>query len=371
MRTYLFLILSTIGLIGNYLFPIETPGLYLAFDPFTLIFGGASILSGLLGNSAEMSAEERAAALREKGVKEFLNIHIPDAASQRLALEEFVQTGKLTPELETVYKAANTEMDKVKRDPRLKESRMRALSSLEDLGYGGESTADAAAQQKALIESGARSRGQQDAILSSMERRGQLGSGLELTARMDAAQAEGDRLATQGLDLEKERRDRALKAVMGAGDLAGKIESDEFKMDADVAKARDAMSLFNIQNMQAVGNRNTDRTNAGNQYNLDREQSIADKNVGTRNFEQQYNKELAQKRFDNQVTRANGISGQYANQAAGESAAGKSAADMWGSVASGIGQVGASITGKKAKEAPAVNFSTQDDEDEDFFGRVA
>jgi hypothetical protein len=315
-----------------------------------LLGAAASVIPGLIGNGAQMSAQERAAALQEKGVQEWLKLNIPDPEQQKLALEKFISTGELTPEFEQAAMALDSELGKVQVDPRLKESRMRALASLEEQGYGGESLQDQAARQQALIESGSANRGRQEAVLSSMERRGQLGSGLELAGRMDAAQAEGDRLASNSLGLEADRRNRALASIAGAGDLAGSIQGDDYNMAANLAKSRDAINMFNTQNMQGVNQRNTDRSNDANRYNQDMKQSLANQNTGLNNFQQQYNKELQQQKFQNEAAKAGGVSGQYGAQAQGAQQAGQSAANMWGNIASGAGTLAYGVMQKKDKE---------------------
>lgn len=309
--------------------------------PIPIIAGAvASGVSGLVGHLSNMSAQERAQAIQEKGVQEWLKLNIPDPAAQKLALEKFVSAGELIPQLEAPLKNAETEFKKIQSDPRLKEARMRSLGSLEEQGYGGEQVQDAAAREKAIIESGAANRGHQQAIVSDLGRRGQLGGGLELTARLDAQQADADRLANQSLGLESDRRNRALNAISGAGDLAGKIQSQDYAEQSDAAKAADAINLFNTSNFQNVSNRNTDRANSANQWNLTNAQDIANNNTKTANFEQQYNKELNQQRFENEAKKTAGITGQYGQQAAGQVAAGQGAAQMWGGIASGAGQLG-------------------------------
>lgn len=307
---------------------------------FSSIMIGGSLLAGGIGGLQEASAADRAALLQDKAVQEWLRVNVPDIAGQQLSLEEFIQTGRLTPELEQAAKLAETEFAKVQADPKLKEARLRALSSLEEQGFGGEQVQDEAAREQAIIDSGAANRGRQEAILGDMERRGQLGSGLELAARQDAAQAEGDRLASQAMDLESQRRLRGLEAISQAGDLAGDIQSDDWKMASDVAKAKDAINLFNTQNAQSVAGRNVDRNNDASRYNLDLQQGIADKNVASRNYQQEKNKALIQQQFENKAAKAAGVSGQYGQQAKAELAAGQSAADMWGSLGSGLSKLG-------------------------------
>jgi hypothetical protein len=344
-----FWVLSALGWVGTLFFPTESHAT-LAFLPL-LIGGLAALGSGIAGSLANASAQERAAMLQEKGMKEWFDLNIPNPEERKLALQRFVQVGELHPSLEQSVKAGESELNKVGQDPKLRESRMRALASLEDLGSGGENVQDAAARQKALIDSGAANRGRQEAVIGDFARRGQLGSGLELTARLDAAQAEGDRNASNALDLETSRRQRALQAISGAGSLAGDISDDDYRMASERAKANDAINAFNTQNLIGMNQRNTDRTNDASKFNLTNKQDISNRNVGLSNHEQEFNSNLLQQDFENRKAKAAGVSGQYDKQAGAAIRAGENAGNMWAGVASGVGKAAQGI-GKAATAKP-------------------
>lgn len=306
-------------------------------DPITgAAIGGGAVLTGVLGFLSNKSAQDRAEALQDKSFKEWLSVNIPDPRDQKLALEQFVVTGKLTPQLETAIKQDPSAFEKVNANAQLKASRMRSLKSLEDLGTGAETFQDKAAQQKALIDSAAKSRGEQQAITSSLGQRGQLGTGLELTARMSGAQAAGDRNASNALDIESQRRARAFKAIESAGNLAGQMSNDDLKLQSDKARASDAISNFNTRNMQDVLSRNVNTSNKAQEYNLNNEQDISNKNTSMRNYEQEKNKNLFQQEFENKAKRAAGITGQYDKGADRAIQSGQSAAQFWGSLAGNI-----------------------------------
>lgn len=327
----------------------------------------ASLGSGVAGAVTNMSAQQRAQLLQDKGVQEWLKVNVPDPEQQKIALDQFTRTGKLTPELEQAVKPLDSQFNKIQSDPRLKESRMRALSALEQQGYGGEQVQDRATRQEALIDSAARSRGQQEAITSSIARRGQLGGGSELAARLSTAQADADRNAKIGLDSETQRRQRMLQSIAGAGDLAGNIQNQNFQQAAAAAQAQDAINMFNTQNTQNVANRNINRNNEAQTYNLNMDQDVANRNVGLKNYEQEYNKELLQQQFQNQAAKAGGIAGQYGQQANQATQQGQSAANMWGGVASGAGSLGlgaGKILSPKSTSGAPSNLVTQQDEDD-------
>lgn len=300
-----------------------------------LISGGA----GLIGGLSQMSAAERAQLLREKGVKEWLDINIPNPEEQKLALEKFVVAGELSPHLETAVKQDPSAFEAISEDPGLRASKLRALRSLESLGTGEATFADKAAQEEALIDQAARSRGNQKAIMSSLASRGQLGTGLELASRMDQNQADADMGAKTTLGLEANRRANALKAIQGAGSLAGDMADDDYRISSDAARAKDAISNFNATNLQNVNSANTRALNSADQWNLTNRQDISNKNTAQNNYEQQYNKELLQKEFENKAKRAAGVSGQYGDAADSAVKAGDSAAKFWGGLAGTLPKV--------------------------------
>ena len=337
------------------------------------IAAAGTATAGIAGAVANMSAQDRAKLLQEQGVQQWLKVNIPDPKEQQLALDKFVRTGTFTPELEKAVKPLDTEFKKIQQDPRLKESRMRALAALEQQGYGGEQVQDTAARQQALIDAGAKNRGEQEAITSSMARRGQLGTGLELAARQAASQSNQDRLANSALEIEKQRRNRALQSITGAGDLAGNIQNADFQRNAAIAQAQDAINMFNTQNTQGVQQRNVNRANEASQYNLGMDQDIANRNVGLNNFQQQYNKELLQQQFQNQAAKAAGLTGQYNNQAQNAIEGGKNAGNMWAGIAGGLSSVGANFAKDATKVEGAVPqpLKFAGDDETDKYGAYA
>lgn len=332
-------------------------------DPITLVAGGGAVVSGVLGAIAQMDANARAQMLQDRSFQEWLKINIPDPNEQKLALEQFVVAGKLTPAMETAIKQEPSAFENVVEDKRTKTSRLRSLKSLEDLGTGAETFEDKAGLAKALIQSGAKSRGAQKLIESQIAQRGQMGTGLELVAKMDQAQADADRAGTQALDIESNRRLRSLKALESAGNLAGDIGDDDYRMKSDRARAADEISSFNTRNMQDVLSRNTAANNRAAEYNLNNEQDVANKNTSLSNYEQEFNKGLTQKKFENETTLAAGKSGQYAGAAKTATDAGKNAAEFWGTLAGNVPKVATALKGSTSKTAEVPDRMVDDEED--------
>lgn len=304
-----------------------------------IALAAGSAASGIAGAAANMSAQDRAKLLQDQGVQQWLSVNIPDPAQQKLALNQFVQAGTIAPSLQTAVKQADSQLQSIKTNPALQNTRLRALSSLEQQGYGGEQVQDTAAREKALIDSGAAARGQQQQILGSLARRGQLGTGLELTGRLDAAQGNANNLASNALDIEAARRNRALQAVQGAGNLAGDIQNQQFGQQAQQASAQDAINRFNAANAQGVNAANAQASQAANLYNLQNAQNVANQNTQTQNYQQEYNSKLLQQQFANQAAKAAGLTGQYNNQANTAIQSGQNLGNMFGGISSGLGKI--------------------------------
>ncbi len=301
-----------------------------------LLAGGAiaSAVGGVANAAANMSAADRAKAAQDKGLQEWLKINVPDPKDQQLALERFVSAGEIDPKLETAIKQDPSGLKQVTTSMAQKGAQNRALQELQQVGSeGGLRLQDKAALQDATLESNMKAKADRDAITADMARKGQGGSGFELAAQLGAQQGQADRDANSSLKVAAGAQERALQAIMGGGDMATKMRSQEFGEEAEKAKAQDAINRFNTTNLQDIGQRNIASQNAAQVANLANKQDILNKNVGVSNQQQQYNKELQQRQFDNQVKLAAGKSGQYGQQAQGELNQGQ----MIGNAASNIG----------------------------------
>lgn len=347
---------------------------------FFLAALGAQLLSGAIGAASSAGDRARAVAANQEALKAWLDVNVPDPAAQKVVLQRFVQTGELGPELEAAVKRDATEFEKIQLDPRLKETRMRALSSLEDIGDGGLTLSDRADIERATSDINVMDRGKRESIVDSFARRGQLGSGAALTSQLMGAQGATNRASQMQLDTLAAARKRALDAIMGAGQLAGDIQSDDYKQQSDLAQARDAIAEFNTKNMQGVMNRNVDRRNAANEYNLNLRQKVSDANTKLANDEQIYNKGLIQQEFENKARKAAGLSGQYGKQADAYNDSANRTAGQWAAAGSAIGK-GALAYGLSERqprntfqydpEPMYIDSSVRDDDKEKFWESLA
>ena len=306
---------------------------------------GGSILSSLFGI---FGGDDKAQQYADKAIQELIKVNIPDPAAQKIAYERYRSAGELSPELEHAIKADPSAFEQIVQNQKYSQAQDRALGQLQSLGEeGGLSLSDKAALQEQLITNANKDKANRDAIADDMARRGQLGSGMALQAQLGGAQAAGDRDAMARLKALGGAQDRALQAIQGAGDLAGKLQSQDYQRQSDVASARDRINQFNTQNAQSVQQRNVAARNNAAQTNLENQQRLMNANTDMGNEEQRYNKSLIHQNFDDQMKKAGAMAGVYgnaANQAQGQAAQQR---QSWGAIGSSLGQMGSSIQQQK------------------------
>ena len=301
------------------------------------IGGIASAGAGIANYAANMSAADRAAALQDRSLQEWLKLNIPDPREQEVALEQFVSQGTIVPKLESAISQNPSEFKKITTNAGQKTAQNRALSELEKLGYeGGLGLQDRADLQDSMMQSQVADRGNRQAIEADAARRGMGGSGFELQSRLAGQQSTGDRDANNSLKIAAQARDRALQAIMGAGDLATRYRTQDFSEQSETARAEDAINRFNTGNLQDVQSRNIGNQNRTSEINAREKQRIADANTGLSNQQQLYNSGLKQQNFENQMAVTAGKSGQYGGQAAMAQNQGQMAGNFYSNLGTGI-----------------------------------
>jgi len=309
----------------------------MGFDPISLGLEGAGAIASLFGM---FGGDAESKKYVDKAIQEFIKIHVPDPEMQKLALERYMSAGQLSPELEHQIKADPTAFQDVVKNVKYQQAQDRALGQLQSLGEeGGLSLSDKADLQDQMIQNANKDKANRDAITDDLARRGQLGSGMALQAQIAGAQQAGDRDASMRLRTLGDARDRALRAIEGAGDLAGNMQNADYQRQSDLAQARDRINQFNTQNAQAVQQRNVASQNDAQAKNLANRQNIMNSNTDLANKEQQYNKELLQKQFENEMSLAGAKARVYGN-AANQAQQGK---QKYGAIGSSLGQIGTSI----------------------------
>ena len=309
-------------------------------EPVTMGLLGASAISSLAGMFGGNDADKYI----EQAIQELIKVKIPDPEQQKLALERYRSAGVLSPELEHAIKSDPTAFEQVVQNQKYAQAQDRALSQLQSLGEeGGLSLSDRADIQEQVIANANKDKANRDAITDEMDRRGQLGSGMALQAQLGGAQAAGDRDAQIRMRSLAGAQDRALQSIMGAGELAGNLQSQDYQRKSDLASARDRINQFNTQNAQSVQQRNVGYRNAAAASNLDNQQRLMNANVDIGNQEQTHNRGLAQQQFENEMQVAGAKANAYAGAANQSNQNAAQTRQTWGAVGSGLGQIGASM----------------------------
>lgn len=299
----------------------------------------AAVAGGAMGAMNSAAARKSAIEANQKAVQEWMDVHVPDPEQQKIALQRYVSSGEFTPQLQKAIKADPSAMQAVHGSDQGKQAQLQALSSLQSEGlHGGLDIRDQAALQGAENDAATRAHGRADTIQSNMAQRGLGGSGLALAAQMGNAQNANQIDASNSLNAAASSRQRALDSIMGAGQLGGQINAQQYGEQANLAKAQDAINTFNTQNAQNVSNTNVGLNNSANMYNLQNKQNISNANTDMSNKEQLYNKNLYQQDFQNRMGLASGRANAQVGAANNYNQQADRTAQQWAGVGSGVGQ---------------------------------
>lgn len=250
------------------------------------VIGGAAggILGGFFSGDKGEDQYAEQQRLMEETLRELEGIPLPEL--EKIAYENPRWLDDLV-----AVKQAESKMNQIAVDPRLKNQQLAAMSALDEIVQGGGLTAmDRANLNRVQTDAATQDRGRREAILQSMNQRGMGGSGLELLNQLQSSQAATDRASQQGLDIAGMAQQRALNALMNQGQMAGQMRGQEFGEQAQIAAANDAINRFNAQNqMQA------------REFNVGGRQNTANAGVDLRNRAMEYNAQIPQRTFQNQM----------------------------------------------------------------------
>ena len=321
--------------------------------PFTaaLVGGGLSVVGGLVGADAAGKDRDAANQARRDAMAQFAGIKPPSIDEMTLALENYQNTGIMTPELEQAIALGNTDLENITSDPRLKSEQMAALSQISGIASGAPQAGDMAGFELARQNAAGEAQARQGQILQDMQQRGQGGSGAELLAKLKGNQSSAQMLANADLEQAKAMQQARLQALQSQSTMAGNMRNQDYSEQANLANARDAIAKYNAQNSQGVQHSNVSAKNQATASNLTNAQNIANMNTETKNKQQIANKGLHKQNFDNQMSLASAKAGQFGNQAAASDAQAKQTAGMWSTIGQGAGDmaIGAYGASQKAK----------------------
>lgn len=307
----------------------------------------ANVIGALISQASGAKSLQQQKDLIKQARDTYANIKDPEQKAE--ALEELKRQGIYTPEMEQIFDAPDSAFANYNVDPELVQAQKDALYQLKDLSNSGLNDSDKLAVEQAKRDVVGQQTSRDATILDNLRARGMNSAGMEMAMRQGSDQALSDRVANYEAQVQAEARNRALQAMMQSGQLAGNMRSQGFDEAKSKAAATDAINMFNANNRQQVTGRNTDRTNEGARTNLSEDQRIADANVGIRNATTQYNNGAGQRAFDNQMAKANGMTGQVGNAVQVSENGRKANNDMWSGIIKGVNQ-GASTWSNSQKD---------------------
>lgn len=294
----------------------------------------APIVGGLMGNIMSAGDRRQAKKMMKQAYEELKKVGLPPDLSAPLILQEFQKAGILTPELEEDLTLARSEFESIQEDPELRDTQLEALNRFKQQtkgGLAGDERAALAEIQKTLAQE---AEGKRQQILLDSQRRGMGGSGAELIAQLQGAQAADDRASTQGNELMKLIAERVRSGANDMAGLSGTMRDQDYTRARDRAAAIDARNQFQYTNSMARNARNVDRTNLANAANLENAQRIKDANVTMANQEQLRQRNEKGAYWDRKL----GYGQSLANARLGQAGQYQAAADRTAGMFSGLGQ---------------------------------
>ena len=265
-------------------------------------------------------------------------------------------------------------------DPRLANAEYDALSSLEQRSKGsGLTLQDEADIAKLQGQVSARNRGRQGAIQQEMQSRGMTGSGMDLVARMQAAQDATENESLAALEKAAQAQAGQRDATDRLSARASAMRGQQFSEQAQKAAAQDAIARFNAQNQVQQQQMNWQAQNQAAQQNWARQNQTSDNNTnGQYGFRkdkmgtQQNNQQMAYNKAVDDYNRAQlkkqRKGGKVANVFSGAAQgaiAGGTVAGPWGAAAGGI--VGAAANYAHGGRVPGDSPFPGDSEMNDIF----
>ena len=197
---------------------------------------------GLAGQDYDAKKREQAKAIYEQLRREFAGIEVPEF--------EQVEAVMLSP----------SAMEGVRTDPALAEAQRGALGSLDDIiSGGGLAQVDSATLNRLASQVARRNRSAQAGIGAEMAARGMQGSGVDIGARLAAAQAAQERNSQAGQDIAAQALMRRFNAISQKGEMAGRMRGQEFDEQSALANARDTINRLNAASRQQAAYYNANR----------------------------------------------------------------------------------------------------------------
>lgn len=316
----------------------------------------------------------------QKAVDAYTSVVPTSLKDTAVILQRAVLTGQITPEQAQAQLAEQSATMGITIPAEVQNAQMTALLQIQDIAKSGLTASDRAQLDQIYTQEAVKERGQREAIMNEQAARGLSGSGQELAMKLIAEQGAADRASAKGTELAGLAQQRALQAIKDSATLSGNIREQSYNEQLKKAEAADAISKFNAQMKQQVALENIQQANSAQAKNIENQLAVQKINLDQQKAEQIANQEQANKEYQQQLSKAQGISGTYTNmgQAQGASGANTSSsilgavgnvASNWdkyakagSAISSGLGSMGASMSSGWSAAAPVVASWFSDEE---------
>lgn len=313
-------------------------------------------LFSFVGDTLGLGGGQEEAQLSFEELKRMYgDIELPDYDRMAQDIEARIRSGQITPEQGQTFLQEASGLSSYSADPRLKGAQLAALGELESIGKaGGLRMSDKAMLEDIAREEDVQDRGAREAIEQNAKMRGVGGSGLELASKLISQQEGAGRRAKRGFDVGKLAEERALQAIMGAGQMGGQMRGQDFAEAESKARAQDAINAFNA------------RMRADQQEsNLGRKERAA---FGNRDWTtNRWDKadEMRRQRFQDEMQRTTGQAGAIQGVAGMQADRGRSRDEFMGNVI-GTGALMYAMSDVNAKE----NIESAEPDLEEFLSKL-
>ncbi len=244
-------------------------------------------------------------------IKLYRDLEVPDFDMRSLTPAQLRVVGDVSPE---VYSAiirgeAATPQD----SPEVRAEQMGALRHLADVRREGLPLSERLAAEDMQRAIAGEFRRNNQSVMRNLAERGRLGGSAERQARLQANQSSGELARGAGSDLARMAVGNRLNAAYGAGELGGRIRSQDIALSD--AKAGH-INRFNAMASQLLTQAARDAAGSrerANYYNVGNRQRVADTNEQSRYSTERDNlnrqNALRDQRFANETQRIGGLAG--------------------------------------------------------------
>ena len=317
----------------------------------------AGVVGGMMSNSSAKKGRQAAAAAAAAAYAELNKIGMPPDLSKEIIMKQFESMGELTPELEQEINMQASEVAKIQEDPALRNAQMEALNTLGGVSRGGLRAEDRAAynQLRNQVQQDGEAKRQQ--ILQQMQARGMGGSGANLAAQLQSAQASVDTASAGADTLAADASKRALEALSQRANLAGNVRGQDMSAAEMRASAVDNRNQFLYENSVARQRNNIAAQNAAAASNLTNNQRLAEMNTQQQNAELLRQQEAKRQAYldalDLAKAKANALNNQGQIAAANGAATGAAQAGIASAIGQGIATYGNNVGAQKTTTGTA------------------